>query len=838
MSGSRHGADPRALASIQSAPLPPAPPPADATHVPRPAAGVVRLGPMAGSGYRKPPRLVRRGDGQIVQLTPLLDAILEAVDGQCDLALVADAASEYHGQRLHVDDVAYLIDRKLRPLGLVCATDGREPEVTKANPLLGLRGRIPVTSPDRTWSLTRPFVWLFRPPVVAAVTVAFVAFTAWVLVGRGIDLAIGEALRDPGTVLALLGLIVVSGAFHEIGHAAACRYGGAQPGAMGAALYLLWPAFYTDVTDSYRLDRRGRLRVDLGGLYFNAVFTLVAGAAWALTSAEALLVLVPVQVAQMVRQLIPLVRFDGYHILADLVGVPDLFARIRPTLRRALPWHWKDREPSPLRPWAQAVVVVWVLAVVPALAAMFAYLAFHLPAMLAGASETLGQQAELVGRHLEGRQVEAVLLGVVSMALVALFPLATVYLLSRLAHRTGRGVWRATDGHPLLRGALVGVVVIALALASPGLLPSRPPAGTIAAADGEVAAGISDPAEPPLDTVEVRPAVEPRPTARRSEQVARAEPAPPASTTTTSAPSKTRSAEPARSQKATPNITVPEPAWPFSFPPPAPPELGDNQVVVVNAHDGATEFDLSADLQWVDDEVIDHANRAYALASCVDCRTVAAAFQLVLATAPNHVAVPENLAVAVNEDCEACVTEAVATQVVVTLTGLPDRSVRNRLAAMIKAADARHGWYAQRTPTEIAAEFRRIEAEALALLEPWIPDEALAEDSDADDQADELETTTTTTPELDDTDSDAVPAASDPEPADVAVTEGADASVPDNGSGEGESPESSTDTSTDPDPMAASDSSASEPASGPSDPVATEPEEDVAVREEPTDPAA
>ena len=34
----------------------------------------------------------------------------------------------------------------------------------------------------------------------------------------------------------------------------------------------------------------------------------------------------------MVRQLTPLVRFDGYHVLADVTGVPDLFHRIKPTL--------------------------------------------------------------------------------------------------------------------------------------------------------------------------------------------------------------------------------------------------------------------------------------------------------------------------------------------------------------------------------------------------------------------------------------------------------------------------------------------------------------------------
>ena len=37
----------------------------------------------------------------------------------------------------------------------------------------------------------------------------------------------------------------------------------------------------------------------------------------------------------MIRQLAPLLRFDGYHVLADLTGVPDLYQRIGPVLVRA-----------------------------------------------------------------------------------------------------------------------------------------------------------------------------------------------------------------------------------------------------------------------------------------------------------------------------------------------------------------------------------------------------------------------------------------------------------------------------------------------------------------------
>ena len=46
---------------------------------------------------------------------------------------------------------------------------------------------------------------------------------------------------------------------------------------MGVGIYIVWPAFYTDITDAYRLGKGGRLRADLGGMYFNAIFALAVG---------------------------------------------------------------------------------------------------------------------------------------------------------------------------------------------------------------------------------------------------------------------------------------------------------------------------------------------------------------------------------------------------------------------------------------------------------------------------------------------------------------------------------------------------------------------------------
>ena len=183
-------------------------------------------------------------------------------------------------------------------------------------------------------ALGATFKPLFLAPVVLVVLAGLVAADWWIFFHVGVAQALRQVIYHPGLFLPLLAAVILSAAFHEIGHASACRYGGARPGRMGCGLYLAWPAFYTDVSDAYRLGRRGRLRTDLGGVYFNVVIILICTAVYlANGNLEALLLLVVIEHMEIAHQLLPVIRLDGYYIVADLTGVPDLFARIGPIVR-------------------------------------------------------------------------------------------------------------------------------------------------------------------------------------------------------------------------------------------------------------------------------------------------------------------------------------------------------------------------------------------------------------------------------------------------------------------------------------------------------------------------
>lgn len=219
--------------------------------------------------------------------------MLELIDGQTGIEQIAQRASISCGRTLDATDIAFLIDERLRPAGLIRQADGKQPPAARPNTLLGLKGRVAVATPRITSAMTAPLAWLFRPQVVAVTLIAFVVSAFYIIVVKQISGAIDAVLTDPVTLVGVVAATIASAAFHELGHAAACRYSGARPGQMGAALYLVWPVFYTDVTESYSLSRRDRLRVDLGGLYFNAIFSVVTFGMWQLTREEGLLVANP-----------------------------------------------------------------------------------------------------------------------------------------------------------------------------------------------------------------------------------------------------------------------------------------------------------------------------------------------------------------------------------------------------------------------------------------------------------------------------------------------------------------------------------------------------------------
>ncbi|MFG1816462.1 MinD/ParA family protein [Kribbella sp. NPDC049174] len=360
-------------------------------HRPRRAAGVRLLGQYEGSGFRDERYLVERADRQMVLLTKLLYLIVENADGRTSTDLLAERVSRAYGHRLDRDDLVRLIDEKLGPSGLVALFNGAPVGQRKADPLLALSVRGVLLPATAVRVIARIFAPLFHRPIIFAVLGAVIAFDMWV-VSTLAPAEVFGALVDPAGVLAALALLLMATLFHEFGHAAGCRYGGAKPGRIGVGIYLWIPAFYTNVTSAYRLDRAGRLRTDLGGVYFNAVFIVAAAGMYLWTGWSPLLAVIALSHLEIIQQLLPVVRFDGYYILGDLAGVPNLFGHVRPILLSLLPGRRNDPGVAQLRLRTRVVVTTWVLITVPALLIGLGLLTWNAPGYLA---DFWGRSSEL-----------------------------------------------------------------------------------------------------------------------------------------------------------------------------------------------------------------------------------------------------------------------------------------------------------------------------------------------------------------------------------------------------------------------------------------------------------
>jgi putative peptide zinc metalloprotease protein len=420
---------------------------------PRLADGTELMGEFRDSADTQPPSLVRRPDGQVIQMSKLLYLTASALDGHRDDTAIAEIVSTGLGKTLTADQARYLITEKLAPLGIL-AVDGAPTNAPVANQLLTLKARgtlLPERAAAAAGVLLRP---LFRPPVIAAVLICAAALDYWIFGVHGLGAGLGQIVRDPVDMITVFALFVASAAFHELGHAAGCRYGGARPGRIGAGIYLFWPSFFTNVTDSYRLGRAGRLRTDLGGLYFNLISILALAGLYVATGSEILLLAIAAIHLQMLEQLLPFARFDGYWILSDLIGVPDLFARVGPILKNALTrGRHSDPRITGMHRGARAAVTAWVLVVIPVLAATLGYLLLHLPAIDRSLWHATVTQGHAAAAAFTGGHYAAAIVAVISVALAAVSGVGSLYLFAILIRRAATATVRWTAVHPA-RGLL------------------------------------------------------------------------------------------------------------------------------------------------------------------------------------------------------------------------------------------------------------------------------------------------------------------------------------------------------------------------------------------------
>ena len=122
---------------------------------------------------------------------------------------------------------------------------------------------------------------------------------------------------------------------HEFGHGLSCKYYGGECHEMGFMLLVFTPCLYCDVSDSWMLPSKWkRMMIGAGGMYIELILASTATFLWwnsheGLFNQMCLNVMFVSSVSTLLFNANPLMRFDGYYILSDMLEIPNLRTKVK-----------------------------------------------------------------------------------------------------------------------------------------------------------------------------------------------------------------------------------------------------------------------------------------------------------------------------------------------------------------------------------------------------------------------------------------------------------------------------------------------------------------------------
>lgn len=285
-------------------------------------------------------------------------AILEMLDGGASLEQIQSGFERrFQPQKITLCELERFLGRAFRDSLIVSDAPGQGRQLqirhdqraraAQRNALANvLCIRFKGIKPDRFLDgMNRWFGWFFSPAAFAICL--FLGISALLLLATefGTFRAKLPEFHDffsTGNWIWLAIALGVTKVLHEIGHGLACRRFGGQCHEMGVMLLVLTPCLYCNVSDAWSVPGKWRRAAIAGaGMYVELVLAAICTFLWWLSEPGllnylCLNVMFVCSVSTVVFNANPLLRYDGYYILSDLVEIPNLRQKAHRVLQRAL----------------------------------------------------------------------------------------------------------------------------------------------------------------------------------------------------------------------------------------------------------------------------------------------------------------------------------------------------------------------------------------------------------------------------------------------------------------------------------------------------------------------
>lgn len=200
--------------------------------------------------------------------------------------------------------------------------------------------KIPIVQPDSWLSRLHPWFNLFYSRqffvglFLLSLVNAYFIVSGW----HAFNATLWHYYSWQGFAYFMLAL-VIGKVIHELGHAITAKRYGCHIHSMGIALLICWPVLYTDTSDAWRCTtRQQRLWINAAGMIAEMMMALIALNLWVWMPAGLLrdalfFMMTSMWLMTLLININPLIKFDGYYLLADALNKPNLQQQAYQTAR-------------------------------------------------------------------------------------------------------------------------------------------------------------------------------------------------------------------------------------------------------------------------------------------------------------------------------------------------------------------------------------------------------------------------------------------------------------------------------------------------------------------------
>lgn len=321
------------------------------------------------------------------RIQPAEHAILRLLDGKLTANDLAERVNASHPAHTIAPDDVLMFVKMLQGAGLLLGrgekhghwlrqihlTRQKKKRVALISNLLFIK--VPVLDPDRLLTAIHAYVKPFMNSALARLSILFMivsAFAALANLNRMAELA--HPVLSPTNLLLISVVFLVVKVIHEFGHGLAAKHHGLEVHEMGVMLMVFLPMFYVDTSDAWMLRRKSdRLWITAGGVFIEFLLAAVAVWVWLATDTGIVnLIAFDIMFAASISTLLfnvnPLLRYDGYYFLMDVMEIPNLRAKatiyVNTLLKRYVLGMKTERLNPELRRWPIFTPVYAVMAII------------------------------------------------------------------------------------------------------------------------------------------------------------------------------------------------------------------------------------------------------------------------------------------------------------------------------------------------------------------------------------------------------------------------------------------------------------------------------------------